>query len=98
MPYIKKERRKELDAEIDALSNKLDDAENTHNMGDYNYVISKLIHEYIKSVGLNYSNLNEVVGMLECCKSEFIRTIVSPYEDKKIISNGGVSELDGKEQ
>ena len=93
MPYIKRERRKELDAAIDELSDKLL-MYGYENMGDYNYVVSKLIHEYIIAVGLRYKNFNDIVGMLECCKAEFIRTVVSPYEDEKLISNGFISELD----
>ena len=31
--------------------------------------------------------------MLECAKAEFIRTVVSPYEDEKIEENGCVNQL-----
>jgi hypothetical protein len=64
--------------------------------GDYNFAISLLIHTYIQRNGLRYVNLNDAVGILECAKQEFIRTVVSPYEDEKIRENGPVSELDGK--
>ena len=96
MPYVTQERRRELDAAIDKLSEKLL-MHGYENMGDYNYAISKLIHEYIIAIGLRYKHLNDVVGMLECCKAEFIRTVVSPYEDKKIAENGFVSDLDQKQ-
>ncbi len=93
MPYIKPERRKELDKPIDALTDELMKY-GYNNMGDYNYVITALIHEYIRTIGLKYKNLNDIVGMLECCKAEFIRTVVSNYEDEKRKENGSVSYLD----
>ena len=42
-------------------------------------------------LGKNYSNLNEMIGALECCKQEYYRAIVGPYEDMKIDENGDVS-------
>ena len=99
MPYIKQDRKKELDPAIDALIKDLFyDGGRTalHNdEGEYNYVISRLIHAYVKRAGLRYRHLNAAVGILECAKAEFIRTVVSPYEDKKIEENGPVSDLDG---
>ena len=93
MPYIKQEQRKELEDFVTLLGQKL--LENgPDNMGEYNYVITKLIHDYIYFNGLKYSNLNNIVGMLECAKAEFIRKVVSPYEEKKIKENGSVSQLD----
>jgi hypothetical protein len=95
MPYIKKEQREKLDGRIDSIAEMLN--ENMSD-GEYNYVITKLIHNYIKNAGLRYSTLNSAVGILECAKAEFIRTVVSPYEDQKIIDNGFISELDGKKE
>lgn len=94
MPYIAQERRDELDKAIEVLSDELMTLGSTDVMGDYNYAITKLIHNSIRKDGLRYSNMNNIVGMLECCKAEFIRVVVSPYENKKIIENGPVSELD----
>jgi hypothetical protein len=91
MPYIKQEDRKELDPLIDALSDKLVQEKN---VGDYNYVITRLIHDFIRSQGVRYQHLNSAVGILECAKAELIRTVVSPYEDQKIKENGAISELD----
>jgi hypothetical protein len=93
MPYIKKEQRVELDKEIEALIAKL---QKNQDVGEYNYSISRLIHAYVLKEGLRYKNLNAACGILKCATEEFIRTVVSPYEDEKIISNGSVSELDDK--
>jgi len=91
MPYIKQEERKNLDQWIESLCVQLFI---NNDVGEYNYVITKLIHNYIKENGLKYRHLNNAVGILECAKAEFIRTVVSPYEKQKLISNGSVSELD----
>jgi len=96
MPYITEERRKELDQAIDRLSERLKTLESPESMGDYNYAITRLIHNAIKKDGRRYQHMNNIVGMLECCKAEFIRVVVSPYEDEKIKENGPVSELDKK--
>lgn len=70
--------------------------------GCLNYIITTLIlksynkmfEEESKGVGeklsFSYSDWNEIVGMLECCKLEFYRHLIGPYEDKKINENGDV--------
>jgi hypothetical protein len=87
MPYIRQTSRQELDHDITKLSGAL---QCELDVGEYNYVITRLIYDYINVKGLRYKHLNDVVGMLECCKQEFIRRVVSPYEDQKIKENGDV--------
>jgi len=84
MPYIPEEDRKELQNGFPF--------QNTP--GELNFVITERCHEYIKLNGLRYTTLNEVIGVLECCKQEFYRQVVSPYEDKKKAENGPISPLD----
>ena len=91
MPYIKREDRREIEREIKYLLNKLSKETDP---GIYNYIISRLIHHFILTKGLRYVNLNASVGILECAKAEFIRTVVSPYENSKAQENCAVSELD----
>ena len=91
MPYIKQSRRDELNGSIRDLLNKLGVEASA---GDLNYCISMLIHFYVHPKGLKYESLNAAVGILECAKQEFIRKVVSPYEDKKIAENGNISQLD----
>ena len=85
MPYIKKERRHELNVKKSVDS--------PHSCGELNYVLAKEIDSYLIEKGLNYSNINEVIGVLECLKLELYRRIAAPYEDKKILENGDVFDL-----
>ena len=71
-----------------------EDGEFPTTCGELNYLLTRIIHEYIKENNLHYSTLNEVIGVLECVKAELLRTVVGPYEDKKRMENGPVSELD----
>ena len=85
MPYIK-------DPEIrDGL---LGGIIRPHDAGELNFVLTSLCHEYLKYKGVNYKSINEVIGVLDCTKMELYRMIAAPYEDKKRLENGAVSELD----
>lgn len=80
MPYIDKEKRR--DAQEEPLS-----------AGELNYNLSQVINKYLSpsvSGPINYSSLNEVIGVLECLKMEVYRRIAAPYEDKKMEENGDV--------
>lgn len=80
MPYIKQERRKQFELG-EAFPN---------DAGELNYAITLMIKGYLGKKGLSYSNLNEVIGALECAKMELYRRVAVPYEDKKIKENGDV--------
>lgn len=80
MPYITKDSREHLEKEAEQISTP----------GELNYVISRLIDEYVSQQGMNYTTLNSVVGVLECAKNEFYRRVVVPYEDQKLEENGEV--------
>lgn len=88
MPYIKQTRRQELDKLIDSLATELNYSDSWQ--GDLNYVITKLTLSRIDSV--NYTNINNAIGVLECAKQELYRKLAAPYEDKKIKENGDVYE------
>lgn len=78
MPYIKPEQRAELDKHIIRLTSII----NFHaSHGAMNYTITKLIHGYLKIHGLNYVNINAMIGILECAKLELYRMIAVPYEN-----------------
>jgi len=62
------------------------------NPGELNYIFSSFIDSYVKRKGLSYTTLNEVIGVLECCKMEVYRRVAAPYEDRKLQINGDVFE------
>ena len=82
MPYIKREQREELS---DPHANQF-----PRNAGELNFAFSAFADKYIEGRGLNYQNINDVIGALEGAKMEFYRRVVAPYEDKKAIENGEV--------
>jgi hypothetical protein len=82
MPYIKQDCRYEIDRVLDCL----DDV----NIGEVNYIITKLCKKYIEENDESYANYNSLVGVLECAKLELYRRKISKYEDVKIIENGDV--------
>ena len=90
MPYIKQEKRQELRDALDWLS------EQIKCEGDLNYVITSLCHDRLFANDLNYQNVNNLIGALECAKLELYRVIAGPYEDIKMKENGSVSLLDAQ--
>ncbi|MDJ0273105.1 MAG: hypothetical protein QW318_08395 [Candidatus Caldarchaeum sp.] len=87
MPYITQEERKELDAEIDALLEKLRKAPAERVDGRLNYVISRLLNGVYTP---SYYNYNRALGVLSAVAHEFYRRKVAPYEDTKIKENGDI--------
>lgn len=92
MPYILQEFRDELDPAIEWLALEV---ANTYNKsstqtrdGLLNYAFTKILSKVYDSP--NYHEFNEIVGLLECCKMEYYRKRVSPYEDEKEKLNGTV--------
>src|SRR4051794_23099363 len=81
MPYGKRSDRPRLDAGGEPAG-----------PGDLNYAITRIIDAYLARRGMNYANLNEAIGVLECAKLELYRRIVAGYEDRKIADaeNGDV--------
>jgi hypothetical protein len=58
--------------------------------GELNYVITKIIIEYLENKGRSYQHMNDIMGALEAAKLEFYRRVVAPYEDQKRKENGDV--------
>jgi hypothetical protein len=85
MPYIKQQDRDRLDPKIKELASVINTDQRA---GELNYIITKLLLTF-KGDG-KYKDYNELIGMLECCKQEFYRKHVGPYEDVKIGENGDV--------
>lgn len=88
MPYIVPERR-DLFCNSPNLSCQC-------TAGELNFVISRICHQWLLNYGVNYTNINTVIGVLECAKLELYRQIAAPYENEKKSQNGPVSSLDAK--
>jgi len=79
MPYIKQEERLAIPSMV------------PESPGELNYLITKLLLEYIdEKGGMSYTVVNEIVGVLECAKLELYRRLAAPYEDQKCEENGDV--------
>lgn len=84
MPYIKQDKRKELDVILDQLQDKV------IAKGDLTYALYKLCVNYLKGKTINYDLLSLTMSCLEDAKLEWYRRKISVYEDTKIIENGDV--------
>ena len=80
MPYVDADARERLDHGGKAQT-----------PGELNYMITKIVDDYLMGKGpIRYGHLNEVVGALECAKLELYRRVAAPYEDEKITEFGDV--------
>jgi hypothetical protein len=87
MPYISRERRKELEqSNLDKLI--LNITARNLSAGDLNYIITKLLVAQIPKV--SYTKINELVGVLECAKLELYSRLACFYEAEKERQNGDV--------
>lgn len=84
MPYIIPQRRPQLDP--------LGKVSKAQNAGELNFQITRIVDAYLEDavVPLNYADINEAIGALECAKLELYRRIAVPYEDEKRATNGDV--------
>lgn len=84
MPYIKLDRRNQLDNP--------DRWPDPQTSGELNYVISMLLLDYAtrRLEGLSYQSINDGLGALEGAKLEFYRRVVVPYEERKRAENGDI--------
>lgn len=81
MPYITQAQRSRMASEGDVLP---------QNAGELNFILSMVVNQYVKTHGLSYQTINDIVGALDGAKVEFQRRVVAPYEDTKIQTNGDV--------
>ena len=86
MPYIEQKLRSRFIAD-----EKLGvDAKMPDNVGELNYLITRICHAYIERHGEKYQHYNDIIGALECCKLELYRRKITPYEEIKKELNGDV--------
>ena len=82
MPYITHAQRKRLHQIPITITN----------AGELNYVITRILLNYLQVNDTRYQTINDCVGVLECAKLEMYRRLVAGYEDGKIAENGDVYE------
>jgi len=87
MPYIKKEKRPDIDKLLKPLSEHLASLPVEEQDGSLNYAVTTLIHKLYPT---KYFHLNRALGVLSAITLELYRRIVGPYEDEKIKENGDV--------
>lgn len=87
MPYITKNKRDEVDAAIETLSDLLNAR---GDIGVMNYAITKLLLNYTVPELARYQDYNTAIGVLECAKLELYRRYVAEYEEKARKANGEV--------
>jgi hypothetical protein len=86
MPYIKQDRRQEIDFGGDLPIT----------AGELTYVLTRVIEEFLQlkiislAQGMKFDYLHAAIGALECAKLELYRRIAAPYEDMKRVENGDV--------
>ena len=80
MPYINQKDRKSID-----LNYRL-----PFTPGELNYKITRELNFYLRTKGLSYNSINDIIGALEAAKMEFYNRVVIKYEESKISVNGDV--------
>lgn len=90
MPYIKEAKRDVIDPTIEEVLTALRELESddpTNSMaGNINYLFTRILNRVYSSP--RYDDINEAIGILECCKQEFYRRVAVPYEEQKRYDNG----------
>lgn len=93
MPYIKRTQRVKLDRFLQPILAEIysGSGEKFKNItsGELNFFISSIIWTLFEE-NPSYDKANELIGVLECVKQEFIRRKLSKYEDQKIKENGDI--------
>ena len=89
MPYIKKYERGQFAKGLKEIRETISNEGITP--GQLNYLIYNLCLFYLDDLGINYTPLNDVVGVLDNVKFEFQRRKIVSFEDKKIKDNGDVT-------
>jgi len=90
LPYIRDEFRRKIDQHFhDYGLNHF----TPRNGAEMNYIVCTLVRNFLGlhpeiEKNIAYSQIQEMIGALECAKMELYRRIAVPYEDQKIDENG----------
>jgi hypothetical protein len=82
MPYVKQERRSDLNKVVVSMIDagvKVD--------GDLNYILFRFCKHHLSP---SYNNYKNFIGELNETVAEIRRKLLAPYEDEKIKENGDV--------
>ncbi len=85
MPYIKPSDRNRFEDLVEMML-----CAEISSPGELNYLITQLVHSFLRQRKESYQAYNDALGALEGAKLELYRRHVSPYEDKKVTENGDV--------
>lgn len=73
-----------------AIRASLNDGRKPLKGGELNYIISKLLNDFVQMKGISYATINEAMGAVICAANEFERRVIAPYEELKAKQNGEV--------
>jgi len=90
MPYIKQADRERYDWNVKGIVDELP-LDDMDAVGHLNYIFTTILAYAFRPEECNYAIHNAIIGVLECCKQEWYRRKVAPYEDQKIKENGDVT-------
>jgi hypothetical protein len=82
MPYVKQERRSDLNKVVVAMTEAGVKAD-----GDLNYILYRFCKYHVTP---SYNNYKNFIGELHQAEAEIERRLLGPYEDMKIEENGDV--------
>lgn len=82
MPYVKKEKRPELDKIVELMQDQDVQAD-----GDLNYILYAFCKRYVMP---SYNSYKNYCGELRQCATEIERRLLADYEEEKIHENGDV--------
>lgn len=94
MPYIIQDYRQRLIPHIDALVAEMKKINEENPKQTFDGLLNFSTTEIVNHLFPNprYTDINEIIGFLECCKLEFYRKKAAPYEDLKEAENGPVRD------
>ena len=91
MPYIKQYDRAKFKNFLDSFDALIiTQCKGTLSPGEMNFLFTSMILTYLKYSGINYIQINQMMGILENVKQEFYRRVAVPYEENKIKESGDV--------
>lgn len=86
MPYIDNIAKDLIEPVLEPLLKDI----SRFNAGDLNYILTRIVDEWVGVEKPSYFGLSQGITAFECAKLEFYRRRLAPYENKKCAINGDV--------